>query len=420
MYAIAFDLGTTTLAGSLLDLTTGKRLASAGSMNPQRSFGADVVSRLQSAVESEASLIAMSHLIRDELWRLIEELCAEGGISTASLRQIALAGNPAMQHILLQLPVKTLAFPPYRPDHSDATELSAVELGWNCPADLYLFPMPGGFVGGDTVAFLYGELNNDASSPENRPPTLYLDMGTNGEIALVTGPVIWATSAAAGPAFEGGNLSCGMVALPGAINSVLLNDEKLKITTIANRPPIGICGSAALQAIDQFLQHGIIESTGRMRESGEIASNLGGRVIRQGDQQAFVLHRDASKLLSLTQGDIRQVQLAKSALRAGIEVLAERAGITLANLAETVLTGSFGAFLEPAWLKSIGIFDKVMVQTTRFTPEGALAGVEKALRANDNFAAVAATGKRFKVVPLSGTPMFENLFINNINFPSNT
>ena len=422
MYAIAIDLGTTTLAASLIELTSGRRLAMTGSLNPQRCFGADVVSRLDAAVGSEDSLREMAQLIRDALWRLIGELCGNSAIPWKDIQQVAIAGNPAMQHILLELSVKSLAFPPYRPLSTAGTSRCAAELGWPGETPIYIFPTPGGFVGGDTVAFLYGQMTNreaeeQASERISPAPTLYLDMGTNGEIALVVGDAVWATSAAAGPAFEGGNLSCGMAALPGAISSVSLADDRVKLATIANSAPIGICGSAAIETVCQLLRQAIIEPGGRLRNSHEISSNLATRVIEQHGENAFVLHRDAQRLIVLTQGDIRQIQLAKGAIRAGMDVLAEKACIRYQTLSEVILTGSFGAVLEPEWLKNIGIFDEDMVHITRFTPEGALNGVERALMAGDGFVAVEELGAHVRVVPLSGTPIFETLFMQQINFP---
>jgi uncharacterized 2Fe-2S/4Fe-4S cluster protein (DUF4445 family) len=314
-----------------------------------------------------------------------------------------------MQHILLEMPVKSLAFPPYRPVATEGTFCTARDLGWDGDADVYVFPMPGGFVGGDTVAFLLGAQPGDG--------TLCLDMGTNGEMALVAGDTIWATSAAAGPAFEGGNLSCGMAALPGAISSVCMRDDRVSLTTIGKSAAIGICGSAAIKTVVELLRHKIIEPGGRLKETHEIPSNLATRVIRHNGENAFVLHRDAKQLLLLTQGDIRQIQLAKGAIRAGMEVLADKARIQLQALQDVILTGSFGAVLQPKWLKTIGIFDSGMVQMCRFTPEGALAGVERAIAARDSFASAERLGRKFRVIPLSGTPQFETLFIQQINFP---
>lgn len=416
MYALAFDLGTTTLAASLIDLRQGLRLAMTGSMNPQRTYGADVVSRLDAALRSDATRQEMSHLIRAELWRLALELCDRAGVPVPAVRQAAIAGNPAMQHILLGLPVRSLALPPYRPLQTAGNCFRAGDLGWPGQAAVYVFPMPGGFVGGDTVAFLYGTGRDQ--SPIPCPPSLFLDMGTNGEMALLAGEDIWATSAAAGPAFEGGNLTCGMAALPGAISSVRIVEERLRLSVIGNGPPLGLCGSAAIEAVCELLHHRLLDPGGRLLDGAEILSNLATRVIRHNGENAFVLHRDSQRQLLLTQGDIRQIQLAKAAIRAGLEVLAKRSRIRLKALREVVLTGSFGSVLRPEWLKTVGIFDEGMVDITRFVPEGALAGVERALLAGDGFAGVGHLAGRFKVLPLSGTPLFETLFLKHINFPN--
>lgn len=421
MYAIAIDLGTTTLAASLIDTTSGERLAMTGALNPQRRFGADVVSRLDAAVSSSEAQQEMTELIRDELHRLAQELCITSAVAWSDVRQIAVAGNPAMQHLLLGLPVKTLIFPPYRPLVTSGTRLAIAELGWEGSADVYVFPMPGGFVGGDTVAFLFGTLLSPNPPAEGEgvyplAPSLYLDMGTNGEIALVAGETIWATSAAAGPAFEGGNLSCGMAALPGAISSVRIEKGRVRTVVMGDVAPIGICGSAVIETVTQLLLHGILEPGGRMRDSAEIPSNLSSRVISWNGENAFVLHRDAQRLLMVTQGDVRQIQLAKGAIRAGLEVLFERAGVSCTALRTVILTGSFGAVLRPEWLKTVGIFDKGMVQITSFTPEGSLAGAEQSLMRNDRFAGVERLAKMFRVVPLSGTPLFERCFLKYLDF----
>jgi uncharacterized 2Fe-2S/4Fe-4S cluster protein (DUF4445 family) len=367
----------------------------------------------------------MSLLIRAELWRLACGLCDTAGIPWNDVRQVAIAGNPAMQHILLGLPVRSLAFPPYRPLDTGGTTRSAAELGWLGENQVYIFPSPGGFVGGDTVAFLYGQMEHQLKAevpigrknPLSSPSTLFLDMGTNGEVALVVEDTVWATSAAAGPAFEGGNLSCGMAALTGAISSLSIADGRVQLATIGNTAPAGICGSAAIETVAGLLQHDVIEPGGRLRDSSEIPSNLATRVIVQHGENAFVLHRDAQHLLVLTQGDIRQIQLAKGAIRAGMDVLADKARIRFQALTEVILTGSFGAVLQPEWLKTIGVFDEGMLHMTRFTPEGALTGVERAIVAGDGFAAVELLGSRFRVVPLSGTPLFETLFMQQIDFP---
>lgn len=427
MYAIAIDLGTTTLAASLIESSSGRRMATAGSLNPQRRFGADVVSRLDAAVNSAEDRREMSALVRHELLRLGRELCSTAGVAWNGVKQVAIAGNPAMQHLLLGLAVQSLAFPPYRPLHTRGTRLKAAELGWDGSADVYVFPMPGGFVGGDTVAFVYGAVhgsrfnvqghNHEPRTANYEPSSLFLDMGTNGELALLAGETVWATSAAAGPAFEGGNLSCGMAALGGAISSVRIEDERVRLVTIGSGTPTGMCGSGVIETICELLGHDILEPGGRLRDSDEIPSNLAARVIRRGDENAFVVHRDAERTLLLTQTDIRQVQLAKGAIRAGIEVLQERSGVAGRDIRDVVLTGSFGAVLRPEWLKKVGILDQSMLQDTLFTPEGALSGVERAMAAANDFTSVEELATRFRVVPLSGTPLFESLFLKHLDFP---
>lgn len=417
MYAIAIDLGTTTLAVSLIHTVSGRRLAMMGALNPQRSFGADVVTRLDAAVASAGVRQEMAALIRAELLRLAKAVCSDASVAWDRVEQVAIAGNPAMQHLLLGLPVDRLAFPPHRPLITTGTWLPVGELGWEGSARAYVFPMPGGYVGGDTVAFVFGDQGQGSGEREHDLPSLYLDLGTNGEMALVSGETVWATSAAAGPAFEGGNLSCGMAALAGAISSVSMEGDRVRTRVIGHVPPRGICGSGVIEAITQLLHHGILEPGGRLRDSDEIPSNLASRVICHGGENAFVIHRDAQATLLLTQADIRQIQLAKGAIRAGLEVLYERSGISPGECSRVCLTGSFGAVLRPEWLKTVGIFDASMLHSITFTPEGALSGAERSLCQPDGPDAVERLALRFRVVPLSGTPLFQRLFLQQLEFP---
>jgi len=414
--AVAFDLGTTTVAASLLDLDQGVRLAAGGSLNPQRQYGADVISRLEAACVSPEALKRMARLANGELERLAGELLASVGASPQSLVSVAIAGNPAMEHLLLELPVKSLAFPPYRPLFTAGRTVNTADLGWQTAVDAYIFPLPGGFVGGDLVAFLYGAGVTGPQSPVPSP-RLFLDLGTNGEIALTAGDRIYATSAAAGPAFEGGDLECGMAALPGAISGVTIAGDRVDLTVIGGGVPAGICGSGVIEAVAGLLRAGVLDATGRLLSPGEIPSNLANRVVSRNGEAAFLLYRDARCEVILSQRDIRQVQLAKAAIRAGIEVLFERARIHHEAVQDVVLTGSFGSRLAPEGLKNVGIFPEKMVEMCSFVRDGALAGVEKALAAPGGFDAVDGLAKAIRVIPLSGTPAFEKHFLEQMNFP---
>lgn len=406
---VAFDLGTTTIAASLVDLATGARLAATSSLNPQRPWGADVLSRLQAAADP-LILAALKETLAAEMERMAEELLARAGAQPQQLTRVALAGNPAMEQIALGLPSASLAYPPFRPQFKSAREATTGELGWRRDLPAFLFPLPSGFVGGDLVAFLYG------CRDSARPGTLYLDLGTNAEMAIFDGERYLATSAAAGPAFEGGNLSCGMAALPGAIAGVSLEGDRLKLATIGGAPARGICGSGVLEAVAALLEAGVIDRTGRIKAPGEIGSNLANRVQEVEGTTAFVLHRDAQATVYLSQEDIRALQLAKGALKAGMEILLARAGLGFETLTRVVLTGSFGAVLAPQVLKTVGVFNENMVIVSSFIREGALCGVERFLLEPEGESELEEFGAGIKVLPLSGTAAFEKRFLANLDF----
>lgn len=416
-YAIAIDLGTTTVAAGLLRLSDGSLLARVGGLNPQRIHGLDVIARLEYAGRSAANLLEMQSLVNRELVRLTEELVAEAGIDGQSVELLSIAGNPTMSHLLLGIPVDFLAHPPYRPRNTSAHRVRTGALGWERDIPLYVFPSPGGFVGGDTVAFLYG-LGFPKPRIPSLDPALFLDLGTNGEIALLADGKIYATSAAAGPAFEGGNLTCGMAALPGAIFSVHAVDGRLVTATIAAATPKGLCGSGVLDAVALLLSEGLLDATGRLLAPAESLSPFGNRLQDVGGERHFVIYRDAKCLISLSQGDIRQIQLAKGAVRAAMEVLFERAKITADDLRQVVLTGSFGASIRFESLKSVGVLTQSMIINSSFVREGALAGVLSALISADSEAQLESLSSALKIIPLSGTPLFERHFMENINFPA--
>lgn len=412
----AVDLGTTTMAASLIDMATGEPLAAGGALNPQRMFGSDVVTRLSAAVASEETRREMTRLVNLELERLAAGLLRDAGIPQETLRRVAIAGNPAMEHLLMGLPVDSLARIPYRPMFTEAQTVRTAALGWAHDAETFIFPLPGGFVGGDLVAFLYGMAVSKELRATGHDSRLYLDLGTNAEIALSAGDHFFATSAAAGPAFEGGNLSCGMTALSGAIQSVEIVGDRLKIGTTGDARPAGVCGSGAISAIVALLASGVLESDGRLRSPGEVPTNLANRIAERDGSLAFILHRDAGGELLLTQNDIRQVQLAKGAVRAGIEVLLERAGADWDSVGEVLVTGSFGSVLHPDLLGHMGIVPPAVTGRVRFIDGGALSGCRRFLMAADGIGSVEELAGAIRVVPLSGNPKFEQAFLRQMDF----
>jgi uncharacterized 2Fe-2S/4Fe-4S cluster protein (DUF4445 family) len=208
-----------------------------------------------------------------------------------------------------------------------------------------------------------------------------------------------------------------MAALPGAISRVTIDGDTVNWAAIGGAPPVGICGSGVIEAVAGLVRAGVLDATGRLRAPAEITSNLANRLTTRDGEAAFVLYRDARSEVYLSQQDVRQVQLAKGAIRAGMEVLFERAAIRCEDVRETVLTGSFGSVLAPEWLKNVGIFPGKMVEICSFVRDGALAGVEKALSTPRGFEEVDRLAASIRVIPLSGTPAFEKHFLEQMNFP---
>lgn len=401
---IAFDLGTTTVVGALVDIASGAVLGIRSAPNPQARWGSDVVSRMEAALSG--GLNELTGAIREACNGIIEGLSAESG---RRITVAALAGNSVMEHLFLGISPETLARVPYKPAFREARRLDAGLYGLALGCPLYVFPLIGGFVGGDAVAAAMATgLGGSAS------PALAVDIGTNSEIMLSSGGRLYATSAAAGPAFEGGELESGMVAGPGAIQGVSLDGDAVKLDVIGGVAPKGICGSGLIEAASSLLRAGVIERTGRIKDPSEIDNNLASRIRARGGSNSFVLYRGPSGEIALSQGDIRALQNAKSATKAGIEMLLSKAGIGPSDVARVYIAGAFGSHLKPEALREIGLLDAAWTDIVT-AGDAALDGAIKALRPEGQKEAEDIAG-RAKYVPLSGSAHFEEAFIRNINF----
>ncbi len=282
-------------------------------------------------------------------------------------------------------------------------------MGFDLPVPLYLFPLVSGYVGGDLVAFLHAEGQGPAGS-------LYIDIGTNGEMAIFAGSRWWATSVAAGPAFEGGEIACGMAARPGAVEAVAVAGDRLRLRVIGGGVPRGLCGSGLLSAVAAALDGGLLDAGGAILPAASISTNLSRYIVDAPGGRALRLYRDAAVDLLLTQEDIRNFQLAKGALRAGIDCLLERAGLVSNDVRQVVVTGAFGLSLPPADLKKVAMLPAGMIDKVRFSPGGALAGVGRFLAAAENVQQVQALADAIQPYPLSGTPAFEKAFLRGLEF----
>jgi uncharacterized 2Fe-2S/4Fe-4S cluster protein (DUF4445 family) len=418
------DLGTTALAGRLL-AADGTPLAEARLANPQRSLGADILTRLQRANEGAGDELQL--LQTDGLRRLVKELLVQAGCPAQTVAAAAAAGNPGISHLLCRLPVRSLLQPPHRSCLQELRCITPAELDLGLPVPLQLFPAVTGFIGGDLVADLYG-MSGDrgvgtgsaagaANSRSPAPgPCLVLDLGTNAEVALWTGALWWVTSAAAGPAFEAGNIVCGMALAPGAVTDVHRSGDRLELVVAGGGRPAGLCGSGLLALLAAARQGGLIDAGGRILAPEEVDTNLARYLVPAGGGWSLAFHRDARGELRLTQEDVRQFQLAKGAVRAGVEVLLERSGVDPGVIAAVVVTGAFGAALPAAALRGVAMLPEGMIDKLLPVPNGVLDGLAAFLADRQGTERLTALLGLIRPFPLSGTPAFEKRFLAALEF----
>lgn len=345
-YVIAFDLGTTTVVAYLMDGITGQTLSKTSCMNPQAQFGADVISRIEYAMEGHAQ--ELSACIRGALAELTESAAKQAGISPTDITAASIVGNTAMHHLLLEIDPKPLTVPPYMPNVSEGLTLPPEGLLPINPAGtVRILPNIAGFVGADTVGCLLATKLDTLDDL-----TLMIDIGTNGEMVLGNKHRRIACSTAAGPAFEGAKIECGMRGAPGAVDHVTVEDGKLRFHVIGEGEAVGLCGSGLLDLIAALLETEEISESGRM-ESGSTYQLEGTKVY-------------------LTQKDVREVQLAKAAIRAGIELMCKRMGVKAEDIRQVLLAGAFGNYLDPRSACAIGMIPPVLRE--RIIPIGNAAG----------------------------------------------
>ncbi len=403
---IALDLGTTTLAGQLLALS-GDVLAMAQAANPQQAMGADILLRLHQAHAGEGR--RLQSLLITGLRGLVAELLALAGAHSADIIAVAAAGNPGMSCLLCDLPVASLIFPPHKPPFRDLRHLPVRELDLGLSAPLQIFPLVSGFVGGDLVACLLA-LDDVA------PGTLLIDLGTNAELALWDGCRWWTTSAAAGPAFEAGNITAGMVMGDGAVTDVRVSADHLLLTVSGGVEARGLCGSGLAALVAAARQGGLIDENGCILTDDEVATNLGRYLLERAGSRAIRFHRSASRELLLTQTDLRNFQLAKGAVRAGVEVLLERGGLKADDVAQVLVTGALGSALPVEVLKRVALLPEPMLDKTSFIANGVLAGLQVYLTADDGRLRLDTLMTTLQPLPLSGTPVFERCFLSALEF----
>jgi uncharacterized 2Fe-2S/4Fe-4S cluster protein (DUF4445 family) len=320
---LAVDLGSTKIAGYLVDMDTGENLAAKGVMNPQISYGEDIITRINFVMSSPDGSKLMADSVREGLMKLAGDLCAEAGAATGDILEAVIVGNTAMHHLMLGLPVAQLARSPFVPAVSSALNIKAREIGLNFAPGAYVYfpPNIAGFVGADHVAALMATAEEWAHAN-----VIIIDIGTNTEISLIARGKITSVSCASGPAFEGYHIKSGVRASPGAIEKIYVNKKSVRYETIDDTKPIGICGSGILDAVSQLYLAGVLNSGGRMQKGSHR------RLIEKGGRLEFVLvpkkARGKSSQISITQKDVREVQLGKAAIQAALQILTQKQGVS--------------------------------------------------------------------------------------------
>ena len=392
LYGIAVDLGTTTLVVELIDLITGKRLGVRTALNGQLKHGADVISRLSSAFADRKNGEDLKRLVVDSLNSIIGGMLEEAGIKPESVYEVSLAGNTAMNHLLLGVPVASLAVSPFRAVFSRLSGLRAADLGFKVHPHgrVYLAPNIRSFVGGDISAGLIA-----SGLPDKKGHELFVDLGTNGEVVLKTGSRWLTTSTAAGPAFEGMNISCGMPALPGAVSSAGGRDS-LKLRTIGGRPPAGVCGT------------GLIDLVARSLRKRELAPD--GKILSAEGRLPI------TESMALTQDDIRQVQLACAAVKAGMRMMLKEAGLAVSDLDGLSIAGAFGRQLNIRNAQAMGLLPLINEKKVVFVGNSSLAGARLLLLSREARDRVEALASRIQYLSLAKNPLFQDQFIDALAF----
>ena len=400
---LAIDLGTTKIAGYLLDLITGKTLIAKGIMNPQVSYGEDIISRMAFVRDSISNAKKIQELTINSLNQFATDLCAEIEAIPEQIVDVAIAGNTAMHHLLLGLPVEQLGLSPYVPAVSNSLDIKARDVGLNVAPGAYIYMMPNiaGFVGGDHVAML---LATDAWRAEDL--TIALDIGTNTEVSLICDGEITSASCASGPAFEGAHIKDGMRAAKGAIERLRLVDNRIEYQTIDGSPPIGLCGSGILDTISQLYLADVLDFRGRMGNHSRVRLKDGSR--------EFVLiseeEQNRGRVITITQHDVREIQLAKGAIQAGIQVLLDKKGYSPDNIQRVIIAGAFGSYIDVASAITIGMLPDIPLKRFEQVGNAAGMGVKMALISSSMRTEAENLAERVHYLDLTAEPGFNKTF----------
>ncbi len=401
---LAVDLGTTKIAGYLLDLESGQTLASQGMMNPQISYGEDVIARMAHAQEGPTEAAQLQAMVAKALNQMAADMCAGVDADPAEIVEAVVVGNTAMHHLFLQLPVEQLARAPYVPAVAEGLDVKARDVGLAIASGGYVHLLPNiaGFVGADHVAML---LATGVAQAEDI--VLALDIGTNTEVCLANRGAMTSVSCASGPAFEGAHITHGMRAAKGAIERVRITDDRVEYQAIGGAPPVGLCGSGILDGLAELHRIGVLDATGRLGEHPRV------RVGSDGAREFVLLgeeERGGQPAITITQKDVRELQLAKGAMRAGIQILLEAQGLSEQAIDRVIIAGAFGTYIDVSSAVAIGMLPSLPLDRFRQVGNAAGAGARLALVSRSKRAEAQEIARRVGYIELATEPRFMRIF----------
>jgi uncharacterized 2Fe-2S/4Fe-4S cluster protein (DUF4445 family) len=420
-FAIAFDLGTTTVVATLLDLDSGQPVAVRSMLNRQQPFGADVITRVSATMMDEAALGKLQDHAHATLAELTDEVCTDAGVQPLEVYEITVCGNQTMMQIALGIDPEPLSMAPFVVSTNSFPATVAADFGVpvHPRAHAFVFPSLGAYVGGDIVAGILA-----TGMTRDQRLRLFIDVGTNSEIALGSNERVLATAAPAGPAFEAAQIRCGMRAADGAIEGVKIDGDALTLQVIGDVAPVGICGSGVVDVVAELVHNGLLDHSGRFADVEAVADAgrpaLAERFAMIGKERVFVLHARGSSVeesVFISQRDVRELQFAKASIATGWQILLRDLEVDASAIQQVLLAGSFGAYLTPLSAVRIGLVPKLALP--RIVSAGNVAGEGAkiaALSARERAEADAIL-REVEYVELSGRADFNDLFIDQLSFP---
>ena len=425
LYGIAVDIGTTTVAAYLTDIASGKNIDVVSGLNAQEAFGADVISRINYTMTHPSGLRLLSERILDQIDMMILTLATRNEIEPSHIYTVVLTGNTTMLHLALGLPPENIASSPFISVTTESHTIPARELGLSIApgGQVNVLPSISGYVGADIVAAVLA-----GGIAESDPLCLLIDIGTNGEIVLGNRERLIACSPAAGPAFEGAHVKSGVGGIAGAVNMVTESGNSLSFTTIAEAPPLGICGSGIVDLLALLLRSGIVDETGRMLSRDEAARLPGppsagilDRLIESDGEPAFLLVPEAESSVGspimLSQKDVREIQLAKAAIAAGIDTLVLRLGVRMEDITTLYLAGGFGSYIHKASAVGIGLLPGELHDRIRVIGNAAGKGALMTLLSHRRQGQCESIRRMTEYIELSSSPEFQEAYIDRMMFP---